>query len=196
MDKSNGRKPVARSGMPFQDPHGHGEAQGKLLEQAIGRAAALRKDVLKLDADTDAASAADWRATLTRLPSLLRPHAGALTVAALLLLLSMAACAQTPPAPKQAADLEPLGPCPASSWKPEAPPPTASARTSMVLLAVAEWFRFGQQTMIFSREGKPRTEIAGVKERDAAQRINDYWKSVDRPTLSGLDDAPWSAAFI
>ena len=23
--------------MPFQDPHGHGEVQGKLLEQAIGR---------------------------------------------------------------------------------------------------------------------------------------------------------------
>ena len=67
----------------------------------------------------------------------------------------------------------------------------------MVLLAVAEWFRFGQQTMIFSREGKPRTEIAGVKERDAAQRINDYWKSVGRPNLSGLDtEVPWSAAFI
>ena len=38
MDKGNGRKPAKGSGMPFQDPHGHGEAQGKLLEQAIGRA--------------------------------------------------------------------------------------------------------------------------------------------------------------
>jgi hypothetical protein len=114
-----------------------------------------------------------------------------------LLLLLTAACAQAPPAPKQAADLKPLGPCPASEWKPEAPPPTASARTSMVLLAVAEWFRFGQQTMIFPREGRPRIEINGVKERDAAQRINDYWKSVDRPNLSGLDtEVPWSAAFI
>lgn len=115
----------------------------------------------------------------------------------LLLLLLTAACAQTPPAPRQAADLKPLGPCPASGWRPEAPPPTASAKTSMVLLAVAEWFRFGRQTMIFPRGGKPRTEIVGVKERDAAQRINDYWKSVDRPNLSGLDtEVPWSAAFI
>ena len=38
MDKGNGRKPAPGSGMPFQDPHGHGEATGKLLEQAIGRA--------------------------------------------------------------------------------------------------------------------------------------------------------------
>ena len=38
MDKANGRRPVQKAGMPFQNPHGHGEAQGKLLEQAIGRA--------------------------------------------------------------------------------------------------------------------------------------------------------------
>ena len=65
----------------------------------------------------------------------------------------------------------------------------------MVLLAVQEWFRFGQQTIDFTH-GAPKTEILGVQERDAPERINDYWKSVDRPALSGLDDAPWSAAFI
>ncbi len=66
----------------------------------------------------------------------------------------------------------------------------------MVLLAVQEWFRFGRQTIDFTH-GPPRTEIDGVKERDAAQRINDYWKSVDRPNLTGLDtEVPWSAAFI
>ena len=37
MDKGNGRKSAQASGLPFQDPHGHGEVQGKLLEQAIGR---------------------------------------------------------------------------------------------------------------------------------------------------------------
>jgi len=42
-----------------------------------------------------------------------------------------------------------------------------------------------------------RTEQLGVQERDAPERINDYWKSVDRPNLSGLDtEVPWSAAFI
>lgn len=123
----------------------------------------------------------------------------------LLLLLLAAACAEPLPAstsaparpPVQAADLKPLGPCPPSDWKPEAPPPTASRKTSMVLLAVGEWFRFGRQTIAYPREGKPRTEIDGVKEKDTPQRINDYWRSVDRPNLSGLDtDVPWSAAFI
>ncbi|HZP98779.1 MAG TPA: DUF2272 domain-containing protein [Reyranella sp.] len=110
---------------------------------------------------------------------------------ALVLLLALGACATKPETA-----LKPLGPCPATSWRPEAPPPTASARTSMVLLAVQEWFRFGRQTIDFTH-GPPRTEIDGVKERDAAQRINDYWKSVDRPNLTGLDtEVPWSAAFI
>jgi len=116
-------------------------------------------------------------------------------IATLLMLLTAAACAPTPP--KTAASLKPLGPCPASAWKPEAPPPTASAKTSMVLLAVQEWARYGRQTITFSKSDPPRTEQLGVKERDAPERINDYWKSVDRPNLSGLDtDVPWSAAFI
>ena len=64
----------------------------------------------------------------------------------LVLVLLAAGCTAAPkPAVKSAAGLPPLGPCPASSWKPEAPPPTASAKTSMVLLAVGEWARFGKQ---------------------------------------------------
>ncbi len=67
----------------------------------------------------------------------------------------------------------------------------------MVLLAVQEWFRYGRQTIDFTRPGRPRLEQPGVQERDAPERINDYWKSVDRPDLSGLDtEVPWSAAFI
>ena len=62
-----------------------------------------------------------------------------------LAVLSLVACTSAPrPAPKSAADLPPLGPCPPSSWRPEAPPPTASAKTSMVLLAVQEWARYGR----------------------------------------------------
>src|SRR5258708_27178135 len=114
---------------------------------------------------------------------------------ALLVVLLAAACAPTPP-PKTTAPLKPLGPCPASSWKPEAPPPTASAKTSMVLLAVQEWARYGRQTVTYSATASPRTEMLGVQERDAPERIRDYWKSVDRPDRSGLTDVPWSAAFI
>lgn len=118
----------------------------------------------------------------------------------LVALLLLGACAQQTTQPKpvvQASSLAPLGACPVSSWRPEAPPPTASARESMVLLAVQEWFRFGRQTIDFTATGTPKVEILGVQERDAAQRINDYWKSVDRPNLTGLDtEVPWSAAFI
>jgi len=118
----------------------------------------------------------------------------------LLMLLLAAACAPhlaPGPAPKSAASLASLGPCPASSWRPEAPPPTASDRTSMVLLAVQEWARYGRQTTLYPANGPARTEQQGLKERDAPQRINDYWKSVDKPNLSGLDtEVPWSAAFI
>ena len=121
--------------------------------------------------------------------------------AGLVLLLLAAGCASAPaptppPAVKSAADLPPLGPCPPSSWKPEAPPPTASAKVSMVLLAVGEWARYGRQTVVYSRAEPPRTEQQGVKEREAPERIHDYWTSVDRPDRSGLDNVPWSAAFI
>ena len=34
---------------------------------------------------------------------------------------------------------------------------------------------------LFGRRGLPRTEQLGVQERDAPERINDYWKSVGRP---------------
>ena len=117
-------------------------------------------------------------------------------VVAISLLIAGCTAVPTQPAIKSAADLAPLGPCPASSWKPEAPPPTASAKTSMVLLAVGEWARFGRQVIVYSTDQPPRTEQLGVKERDAPERIADYWASVGRPERSGLDDVPWSAAFI
>jgi hypothetical protein len=108
-------------------------------------------------------------------------------------LLVLAAACTTPPTSRpvvQAKDLPPLGPCPASSWKPEASPPSASARTSMVLLAVGEWGRFGKQVITYSKNAAPRTEQLGIKEREAPQRIADYWAAVDK-TLSGADDVPW-----
>jgi Uncharacterized protein conserved in bacteria (DUF2272) len=117
--------------------------------------------------------------------------------AILVVLVLATSCAPAPkPTVKSAAGLPPLGPCPASLWKPEAPPPTESARTSMVLLAVGEWARYGKQVVTYSANAPPRTEQLGVKEREAPQRIHDYWASVGHPERSGLDDVPWSAAFI
>ena len=122
-------------------------------------------------------------------------------LAAPLLLLCLAACSAEPTsAPrspiKQANDLAPLRPCPASSWKPEAPPPTASVKVSLVLLAVQEWGRFGKQTITFPLNGAPRTETLGIREKDAPERVADYWRAVDQPGRSGMDDIAWSAAFI
>ena len=115
----------------------------------------------------------------------------------LVLVLLGTSCAPAPkPAVKSAAELPPLGACPAASWKPEAPPPTASHKTSMVLLAVGEWARYGRQVITYSADARPRTEQLGVKEREAPQRIQDYWASVGHPERNGLDDVPWSAAFI
>ena len=117
---------------------------------------------------------------------------------AILLLVLAAACTQAPTPKKivQAKDLQPLGPCPASFWKPEAPPPSSSAKTSMVLLAVGEWGRFGKQVITYSNNAPAKTEQLGIKEREAPQRIGDYWKAVDVPGRTGLNDIPWSAAFI
>jgi hypothetical protein len=109
---------------------------------------------------------------------------------------ALAACAPTPKPAVGSAALAPLGPCPPSSWTPEAPPPTSSARTAMVLLAVAEWARYGRQVIVYSTRAPPRTEQLGIKEREAPQRIETYWASVGHPERSGLDDVPWSAAFI
>jgi hypothetical protein len=112
-------------------------------------------------------------------------------------LLLASACAPAPkPGVRSAAGLPPLGPCPASSWKPEAPLPTASEKVSMVLLAVGEWARFGRQVIRYSSDAPPRTERAGVKENEAPQRVGDYWASVGRPEWNGLVDVPWSAAFM
>jgi Uncharacterized protein conserved in bacteria (DUF2272) len=117
--------------------------------------------------------------------------------AILVVVLLATSCAPAPkPTVKSAAELPPLGPCPASSWKPEATPPTASAKVSMVLLAVGEWARYGKQVITYSADAPPRTEQLGVKEREAPQRIHDYWASVGHPERSGLDDVAWSAAFI
>jgi len=117
-------------------------------------------------------------------------------LAASLLLVSAAACTTAPPPVKQAKDLAPLGPCPASDWRPETSPPTASRKVSMVLIAVQEWARFGKQTITYPLDGPPKLEQLGIRERDAPERINVYWRAVDKPDRSGLDDVAWSAAFI
>jgi hypothetical protein len=113
---------------------------------------------------------------------------------AVLLALAVGACSTAPP--RTAAGLVPLGPCPASSWRPEAPPPSASEKQSMVLLAIQEWNRFGRQIITYLPDAPPTVDHLGVQEREEAERVRDYWTAVDKPERSGMNDIPWSAAFI
>ena len=62
MDKSgNSRKPSGVAGLDFQDPHGQAGAQGKLLEQAIGREVKIFREKLGLTI-AELAKAADMSA--------------------------------------------------------------------------------------------------------------------------------------
>lgn len=61
MDKRVRSKPIGKTVMPFQDPHGHGEAQGRLLEEAIGREVKRFREKLGLTI-AELAKAADMSA--------------------------------------------------------------------------------------------------------------------------------------
>ncbi|HTR83868.1 MAG TPA: DUF2272 domain-containing protein [Reyranella sp.] len=118
----------------------------------------------------------------------------ALRVLPVIGLLLLAACSERPQL--TAAGLPQLGACPGSSFRPEAPPPSISAKASMVMLAEQEWQRFGRQTISYA-DGTAQVTHRGLNERQMSERVRDYWRSVDKPELSGLDtDVPWSAAFI
>jgi hypothetical protein len=66
----------------------------------------------------------------------------------------------------------------------------------MVLLAVGEWARYGRQVVVYSSDAPPRTVQVGLKEKDVPERIRQYWASTGHAERSGVDDVPWSAAFV
>jgi hypothetical protein len=118
----------------------------------------------------------------------------------LLLALVVSACGER----RTAAGLAPLLPCEPSRFAREGAAPTASLRTSLVLLAVQEWARFGGQEIDFMGE-RPRLVFRGVREdgkadlvsyQDAPRRVAAYWRATGYPAREGTDGIPWSAAFI
>jgi len=74
-------------------------------------------------------------------------------------------------------------PCPASSWTPrrrrDSEPQDIDGAAGG-----REWARYGRQVITYSAEARPRTEQLGVKEREAPQRIQDYWASVGHPSAA------------
>jgi hypothetical protein len=118
----------------------------------------------------------------------------------LFLVLVVTACGER----RTAAGLAPLPPCAPSRFIREESPPTASMRTSLVLLAVQEWARFGGQEIDFTGE-QSRLVFRGVREdgkadlvsyQDAPRRVAAYWRATGYPAREGTDGIPWSAAFI
>ncbi|WP_050886787.1 DUF2272 domain-containing protein [Bradyrhizobium sp. ORS 285] len=73
--------------------------------------------------------------------------------------------------------------------------PAGSFASRAAALALGEWQKFGRQTYDLSGHA---THV-GHKEGETPyyQYIGDYWSfGVKNDTLTGLDDVPWSAAFI
>jgi len=68
----------------------------------------------------------------------------------------------------------------------------------LVDLALGEWHYFGRQTVRLTGE-REIIDPVGHWEDEAirANRVNQYWRAVGRPELTGQDcTEPWSAAFI
>jgi len=61
LNKRNRQKPVSQTEMPYQEPHRSGAAQGRLLEEAIGRAVKQSREKLGLTI-AELAKAADMSA--------------------------------------------------------------------------------------------------------------------------------------
>ncbi|WP_197716679.1 DUF2272 domain-containing protein [Methylocaldum marinum] len=85
-----------------------------------------------------------------------------------------------------------------------APTPSAGVfelppiKDRILALALSEWLYFGRQSVVHDgdRESIP---LVGFWEDESpyAQRINQYWRTVDRPERTGRNcEQPWSAAFV
>ena len=118
---------------------------------------------------------------------------------ALLVLLAVwrrRAAAPPPVASKAPPGLPPLGPCPASSWRPEAPSPTTSAKVSMVLLAVQRMGALGRQATIYSAEsGRAPSSSASTSARRRSGSTTTGRASTTGDAAASIN-VPWSAAFI
>ena len=104
------------------------------------------------------------------------------------------------PAPRivQAKDLPPLGPCAASSWRPERHRRRRASRHRWCCCRCRNGARFGKQVITYPgrwRRAADRACRASAR-HEAPERVRDYWRAVDQPGRSGMDDVAWSAAFI
>jgi hypothetical protein len=113
--------------------------------------------------------------------------------ALLALCLLLIGCATAPPpapGPKDTWAGRPIGPAPA---------PNPTLKQAMISRATREWEFFGRQTVVFKGSEESIPHVGAWEDDDGAcsARVNAYWRTVGKPTLSGIDcQEPWSAAFI
>jgi hypothetical protein len=81
----------------------------------------------------------------------------------------------------------------------EPPQPNPAVRLALIARAEQEWQFFGRQTVVIRGDEESIPHVGAWEDEDGARsdRVNDYWRAVGRPRLTGMDcQAPWSAAFI
>lgn len=118
-----------------------------------------------------------------------------LLIALILGLVGCGSAPKTPALPEEqpkAQETEPQvdssGPLPLGFWQ-----------DRIVEAAKAEWVYFGQQIVVIDgdQESIPHVGIWEDDDDSHSERINQYWRAVGKPRLSGYDcKQPWSAAFI
>lgn len=122
-------------------------------------------------------------------------------VAAATLLLGLAGCAAPPEGgPPEGAGTAPLE---GGTWAGRpigtVPFPRPAIRRALLHLADREWVFFGSQRVVYTAEEEsiPHVGLWEDEDHERISRVNQYWRAVGRPGITGLQcQKPWSAAFI
>jgi Uncharacterized protein conserved in bacteria (DUF2272) len=118
-----------------------------------------------------------------------------LFIALILALVGCGSAPKTPALPEEPPKAQEIEPQADNSES----PPLGFRQYRIVEAATAEWVYFGQQIVVIDGEEESIPQV-GIWEDDDdshSDRINQYWRAVGKPRLSGYDcKQPWSAAFI
>ena len=121
--------------------------------------------------------------------------ANPLLIALILALVGCSSAPKTPALPEEQPKAQEIQPQADNSESPA----LGFRQYRIVEAAKSEWVYFGQQIVVIDGEEESIPQV-GIWEDDDdshSDRINQYWRAVGKPRLSGYDcKQPWSAAFI
>ena len=116
----------------------------------------------------------------------------------IVLILALVGCGAAPKIPAQPEEQPKAQEAEPQADKSESPP-LGFRQYRIVEAATAEWVYFGQQIVVIDgdEESIPHVGIWEDDDDSHSDRINQYWRAVGKPRLSGYDcKQHWSAAFI